>query len=227
MKKTIMAVVALGSAQLLAGAASAQDQDDWYISASGGLSLLEDTEQTIANAPTPGSTARNRNSFEPGVGFAAAIGRELGRFRIEAEIGYTRNTQDSYTSLAPPTGTIPADVEQTALRGMANVYFDLSQGRVRPYVGAGVGLTRIDLVFVAPRAPFPNETPRELINDGETRFAYQLIGGLAVPISRRAALTAQYRWFDAGMIEGEDLRGEAITRDHSGHNIDVGLRFSF
>jgi opacity protein-like surface antigen len=57
-----------------------------------------------------------------------------------------------------------------------------------------------------------------------TAFAYRLMAGLSHPIGRRLALTAQYRWFDAGTING---RGERATRDIAGHKLDVGLRYAF
>ncbi len=223
----ISAVLASLALSAPATAWAQSDAGDWYGSAAGTISFLKDTEGTIANAPAPGSTVRTEHELETGYGFQVALGRTLGAFRIEAEVGYTRNEQDHYVAIIPPTGRIPADVFQEALRGMANVYYDFSIGDVRPFIGAGLGIARIDVEFVAPRAPFPTEAPRELINDTDTRFAYQLMAGAALPVNARTALFAQYRWFDAGRFRGLDSRGERAERDHVGHNIDIGLRVSF
>lgn len=208
-------------------AAQAEDGEGWYISAAGTVSKLEDTAGTIANAPAPGITVRTENSFETGFGGLLAIGRDFGKVRAEIEGGFTRDTQDSYTSVAPPTGRIVADVQQETLRGMANVYFDITDGPVQPYVGAGIGVAKVDLLFVAPRAPFPTEPPRTLIDGDDTRFAYQIMGGVSAQISARLAFTLQYRWFDAGTITIPDSRGEATTRDVAGHHVDAGLRLTF
>lgn len=201
--------------------------DSWYVAATGDVSFLNATGGTIANAPTPGSTVVTQNPIKTGWGGGLAVGRGFGPFRVEGEVGYTRNTQSRYVSIVPATGSITADVKDDAIRGMVNGYYDLAWGRLRPYVGAGVGAARIDIDFFAPRAPFPTEAPRQLIKNGQTRFAYQLMTGVAVPVSKRLALTAQYRWFDAGTVDTTDLRGQQTTRDHAGHNLDLGLRFKY
>jgi OmpA-OmpF porin, OOP family len=206
----------------------------WYISASGTLSLLKDTSGMIANAPVAGSTVRTESSFKNGFGGQVAIGHIFGPYRLEGEIGYTRNKQNHYVAVVPPTGRIPADVKDDATRVMINGYYKWpwpGPGCVvcKPdlYLGAGIGASRVNINFVAPRAPFPTEAPRQLIKDSDTRFAYQLMAGTAVPVSDKVALTLQYRWFDAGTVEGKDVRGEAFTRDHAGSNIDVGVRVRF
>jgi len=220
---TVVGVLAIGIPQ----AVRADEGEGWYVSGSATLSQLKDTAGTIANAPVPGSTVRSENSFETGIGGSIAIGRDFGRFRAEVEAGYTSDSQNSYTSIAPPTGRIVANVDQTTLRGMANGYFDITDGPIQPYVGAGLGITKIDLLFIAPRAPFPTEDPRRLIDGDDTRFAYQIMGGVSARISKSLSFTLQYRWFDAGTVTIADSRGEATTRDVAGHHIDAGLRVTF
>ena len=226
-KTSFIVIGAVASAVLSVGAAQAQAAGDWYVAAAGTVSEPRDTKGAIANAGAPGFTVRTANSFETGYGVQAAIGRQVGRFRLEGEIGFTRDKQDHYVAIAPPTGRIPADVEQDTLRAMVNGYVDLSDGSIQPFIGAGIGAARVDLKFVAARAPFPTEPPRELINDRDTKFAYQLMGGLAVPLTERLRLTAQYRWFDVGKFALKDVRGERVTRSLSGHNLDLGLRLAF
>jgi len=226
MKRVMLSTVALLSVLGLPFGAHAQT-GDWYIAGGASLSLREDASGEISNAPVPGSTVRIENEFNTGYGAQAAIGRQFDRFRIEAELGYTRDRQDTYTAIVPPTGEIPADVEETTTRAMLNAYVDFPAGRLTPYVGAGVGYAWTALEFVAPRAPMPAEPPRTLIDDSDESFAYQLIGGAALAVSDRVALTLQYRWFDAGDFEARDTRGEPVRRDHAGHNIDFGVRVQF
>lgn len=231
MSRLLTCLLLFGTALTMPVAASAQDSkgvqrgdDGWYASAAATLSFLNDTAGTIANAPVPGSTVRIENPLKAGYGLQAALGRSFGPIRLEGEVGYSRNKQDRYVSIVPPTGSIHADVKDDALRWMVNGYYDFSLMGVQSYLGAGLGVARIDIDFFAPRAPFSAEAPRQLIKDSDSRFSYQLMGGIAFPLSDDVALTLQYRWFDAGTINAKDVRGQAITRDHAGHNLDVGVR---
>ena len=112
---------------------------------------------------------------------------------------------------------------------MANAYYDFPQGRlpVRAYIGGGLGEATVRVTTFAAPARAPLAPPSQLIDARKTDFAYQLMAGFSLPVSQRVALTAQYRWFDAGTVKGRDIRGEAITRDIAGHNFDVGLRLTF
>ncbi|HZC37312.1 MAG TPA: outer membrane beta-barrel protein [Sphingomicrobium sp.] len=220
--------IALG-VTLAAAPAQAQEPEGWYIGAAATGSFLNAPRQTVANAPMPGSTLRATNNVDTGLGWQAEFGRAFHRFRIEAEIGRTENDPHSYTVTSPASlaNTIPQTGEFAAMRYMANGYFDFLDGPVRPYIGAGAGIARVHVVTIAPRAPFPTEPPRTLIDDSGSHFAWQLMAGASLRVARRLALTAQYRWFDAGTIAGHDTRGQRFTEKMSGHNIDVGLRFTF
>lgn len=201
--------------------------DGWYLAAASTLSTLNDTAGTIANAPIPGSTVHTQSKIKDGAGALVAIGRSFGAYRLEGEWGYTVNKQTSYDAIVPPKGPIPANVKDVSTRLTVNLYRDFDLGRIKPFIGGGVGMTRVSIDFFAPRAPFPTEAPRQLIKDSDTRFAYQLMLGASAPVTRAAAITLQYRWFDAGTIHGKDARGEQFTRDHGGGSFDVGLRVRF
>lgn len=208
------------------GAHAASDPH-WYGAAAVDISLLRDTAGAIDNAPIPGKTVQTFNPTNTGVGGSLAIGYAFGQERVELEGGYTRNTDDHYVAIVPPTGSIPASVKRTAWRVMVNGYHDFGHSAVQPYLGAGLGLVRAKVDFFAPRAPFPTEAPRQLINDSDSRFAYQLMAGAAFRVSSRWKLTAQYRWLDAGTIHPYDSRRERTSYAYRGHHIDLGLRVSF
>lgn len=209
------------------GAARAEEPQRWYATAGGTVSLLGTKEGTIANAPMPGLTIQLEEPYDPGVGGYFALGRDFGRIRIEGEIGYARNIARRYTAIVPPTGEIFADIEAQTLRTMANAFLDFRLGGLEPYIGAGVGYAWSDLLVIAPRAGFPTEQPRLLIDDGDSGFAYQAMAGVAVPVNERLRFTIGYRWFDEGRFVGVDGRNEEITRERGGHNFDAGLRWSF
>lgn len=224
----ISAAALLGAA-LSAAPAQAQAQRGWYLAGGATASFLNDPHQTVANAPMPGSTLMLTNNVDTGFGWQLEFGRAFRHFRLEAEIGRTESDPHSYTVTSPASlaNTIPQSGEFAAMRYTANGYFDLLDGPVRPYVGAGAGVARVHVVTIGPRAPFPTEAPRTLIDDSVSHFVWQVMAGVSMPVARQLAVTAQYRWSDAGTIHGQDARGQGFTETVRGHNIDVGLRFTF
>lgn len=227
MRKRVTILAAATFAIAVAGSAQAQDAetDGWYLAASGSVSLLDDAHlRIITGIPVPGAAVETVQAMNTGYGIQAAVGRKFGSFRLEAEAGYTANQSGHYTAIIPPTGRIPSDGKQSALRLMANGYVDFGHGRVQPYVGAGAGWTRVSFRVTAPRAPFPTEAPRQLIDTHDNRFAWQLMGGAAVRLSPTLSLNAQYRWHSAGNFGGRDLAGNPFASRHAGHNIDIGIR---
>jgi opacity protein-like surface antigen len=219
-----------------ASAAMAQEQTQepekgWYVSAAGTFSLLENSQGTVANAIGPGGiailTLNSVNEVENGWGASVALGRDFGRIRVEAEVGYSENDASSYSVSSPFVITLPQDGRNDITRYMGNIYFDVTDSGIQPYAGAGLGVARVEVVTVATVAAAPTAPPRRLIDDSETVFAYQLMAGVSVPVTGRLRLNAQYRWFDADRVRGVDGRGEEFTRTIQGHNIDLGLRFTF
>ncbi|WP_084583738.1 outer membrane protein [Sphingomonas azotifigens] len=201
----------------------------WYIAASVSGSALEKPHQTIANAPMPGSTLYVVNDIDFGWGGEGAVGYELRAFRIEAEIGYTSNHSTSYSAVRPISVTVPQDGKNRTIRYMANAYVAPFRGRwrVSPYIGGGIGAAHGHFTTFAAPARAPTAPPAQLLDVKDTRFAYQAMAGLSVPVARRLILSAQYRWLDSGTFHGVDSRGEQATRTLRGSNIDVGLRFTF
>lgn len=217
----LAAMAAPAAAQPVSGGA-------WYLEGGVTASLLNDSHGTVENVPAPGNpgaTLAVKNEVETGWGGRLALGYSFGRFRAEGEVGYTENNSDRYTVSSPFVASVPQEGRNDILRFMANGYVDLATGSIRPYVGGGMGLARVKVVTVA--ATIVNPTPMRLVDDSDTVFAYQLMGGAAVALGSNFWLTGQYRWFDAGTIEGKDGRGERFTRGISGHNIEAGVRITF
>lgn len=219
----LLAMPAIAAAQDGAG----EDAEGWYVAAAASVSLLDDVANTTTGVPVPPGFVSTTASPDAGLGAQVAFGYDFGRFRLEAEAGYSRNRADRYTALVPPTGSIPGSIRDDSLRGMLNAYVDLTDGPVTPYVGAGAGVAQVNVKVVAPPAFTPAAAPVTLIEDRISGFAYQLFGGVDVRVSKRLSLRAQYRWFDAGTLDGLDSGRRPLERSHSGHNIDFGLRFDF
>jgi opacity protein-like surface antigen len=209
--------------------AEAAPPDGFYVAGAVTGSALDKPKQTIANAPTPGATLQVVNDADFGWGGQAEIGYIYRFLRVEAEFGRTGNHSAKYSAVSPIAITLPQSGENTVTRYMANVFVELPRGHwiVSPFIGAGIGAAHGHVTTFAAPARAPNAPPSQLLAFSDTRLAYQLMGGFSVPITRHAALTAQYRWFDAGTFEGVDSRGERATRTLHGSNVDLGVRFTF
>ncbi len=203
---------------------------DWYVSGAATISVLDDPDSIIHNAPTPGATLYITNVLEDtGWGGQIAIGHRFGPVRIEAEVGRTRTDARRYVVTAPISNDLPQIGGDTVTRFMANAYFDvpLKGIGVKPYLGAGVGDATVHVTTKASRPFGPPTAPTQLIDDHVNGVAWQAMAGMAVPLSARFAVTAQYRYMSAGTLHGQDTRGQDFQTKIHGHNVDLGVRFSF
>lgn len=140
-------------------------------------------------------------------------------------------------------GTEEIEAEYSATSFMVNGYYDLpTMGKFTPYVGAGVGLGRLNYsqtrtltCIAAPEetCAFPpgtqgERTEQELtLSDEFWAFAYQLNIGAAYRVSDRMSVDVGYSFTD--FAGGEDLSysdGTAIDDDgFKLHQVRAGIRY--
>ncbi len=183
----------------------------WYAAGSAGLSLFED--QSYPDSVLQGTEAQG----ETGATFSAAVGH---RFHpaFRGEVEFSRRA----TELEPDSnGANGINGELSATSFMGNVYADMGNDRVRPYVGLGVGLAIINSDEL--------EANQVRLNDvNETAFAFQVIAGGSYIIDERWALTADYRYFRTLEFDVDDSTGLTKQMDGMGsHNFMFGSRYSF
>lgn len=222
--------LAVATASMIAAApARAEEPGKFYIAIAATGSALDKPKQTIANAPMPGATLHVINDADFGWGGQAEVGYAFRFVRVEAEIGRTANHSNHYTAVSPITITLPQDGKNTLMRYMGNIFVELPPGHwpISPFIGAGIGAAHARATTFAAPARAPGAPPSQLLDISDTRFAYQLMAGVSVPITHHVALTGQYRWFDGGTFHGVDSRGEQATRTLRGNNVDVGVRIEF
>lgn len=190
---------ALVLAAIVAQPAASADQST-YVSVKGGTNFVDEVSSSGLDV-----------DFDAGFAFFGAIGfdtgeiSELGKLRLEAEIGYRENNGDS-VSFGGQSASLGGDLEQLSF--MANVYHDFLPGsQIRPYLGVGIGAVDGDIKVNALGASFASTG---------TEFAYQAMAGLSFQVNQQWALDAEYRY--TGVDAGERLDNHAIL---------VGLRFGF
>lgn len=114
----------------------------------------------------------------------------------------------------------------SALSLLANAYVDLGNfGGVTPYVGAGIGGTRVkwnDLVDTTNGGV--------LSGDADWRFTYALMAGASVDLTHNLKLDAGYRFrhINGGkMFNGNYGVGDGYDKGMNIHDVRVGLRYMF
>jgi opacity protein-like surface antigen len=211
MNRSLIALLALPSL-LCATLARA---DGIYIGASGGYTIMESVDSAGALGGTTEIEAKD------GYVVRGAIGYEFKPFRAEIELGYGENEVDTLSSAVLTNRSATGDVKVGA--AMVNGYFDipLSLLWLRPYVGAGIGYARADFDNVAGLG-------FAAIDDDDTAFAYQFIGGIAFEILKPIVAFGEYRYFGTSSFDLTNSGGVAQDVDGlSVHSFNVGARIHF
>jgi len=214
-RKTLAAAaVALGMSNgAMIGAAMANDYQGMYLGVRGGATWLEDTSTSSAS-PGVGSASIE---FENGYNVAGFVGWDLGMFRLEGELSYRQNDVDSIRSGGVLLGGAGGDANTLAL--MMNAYYDINLGGpITPYIGAGIGIARFSADFNAGGS---------LVDDEDTKLAYQGIAGISYQITDSIALSADYRYFATQEPHLRSATGTNFEIDNTSHNVTVGLTLRF
>lgn len=179
-----------------------------YVSISGGMALLTDSDFTVDGGGSGEFT------FDPGLLFLAEVGYEVqaSGSRIGLEFGYRTNDIDEFSvDGVGSTSAIDGDAETVSF--MANGYYDFSAGQVSPFLMAGAGLANVE-------GKIDGLAGDDSADD--TVFAYQFGGGISVPLSPTVNLDGSYRYFGT---EDPDLDG--VELEYGSHNLLATLRFRF
>ena len=112
------------------------------------------------------------------------------------------------------------DLSLTTL--MVNLYYDFDLGlRWKPYVGGGVGLSRISMTA--------DTSGQETTDDDDTVFAYQIGAGLGYELGsddRPVTVTLDFRHFrTADPTFRGSVTGTPFDSEVGGNYAGVGLRF--
>jgi len=184
--------------------------------------------------------------FDAGFVIAGEFGYRLPQgFRGGLEISFTNADVDTHTDVTLAGGPIGA-LDAAALAGsptplgvtiadlvadgqgeidgiyyMANAYYDFNaSGTIQPYLGVGIGIADIDVEYAPSAVP--------IIDDGETKFAYQFKAGATLRATERIDLFSEYVFRATDDIETEnDLFPGTLDIENRQNLILAGARFNF
>lgn len=216
MKKRTLAILVAASLALPALASAAPLRQGPYIGGFVGVTVPEKTDATSYGG---GSVFNDRISFEPGVNVGGVMGYDFGGVRFEGEVSYKDIQFDTITDQSSRYNVVDGSIDTTAF--MANVFLDLhNQTPITPYIGGGVGFAALHLDDTYGYDN--NGVELSYLSDDDVVFAYQVGGGLEIPLNRQLSLDLAYRYFGTTEANFFDTKMEL-----SSHNATVGLRLKF
>jgi opacity protein-like surface antigen len=199
---------------VIAGSAEAAG---WYFGADVGANWVQDNQFDFGTGVGPAiSDFNNAAQYDTGWALTGSVGwASPSAWRFEAELGYRANDMDLFSSATAASLFRTGEMSQFTV--MANVLHDIPVGTsLSLSLGAGVG------------AAFVNVDDGEL-DESDTTFAWQLIGGLNWAVGSNTDLTLTYRYLNAGGPEVSGPHLAHIDTEHfdslDNHTLSVGVRF--
>jgi opacity protein-like surface antigen len=176
------------------------------------------------------------NVDDSGYAISFAFGRRHSHsLRSEIEVAFRSNdisdSEVTIESIATSTeaigivGSIGADQEEdgsvnsTSL--MKNFFIDFNNNtRLTPYLGAGLGLSYVDIEFGASSSADGEPS----FQDGEGLFSYQAIGGVAAEVNSFTDFVVEYRFLGTSEVEFDGL-DESLSYNTS--TLFLGVKFEY
>lgn len=122
--------------------------------------------------------------------------------RVEGEMLYLNNDLDSDT-----------EGDTSTLGAFANVAYEFKNvGRIRPFVGAGVGFAQVNY-------------DDGVVDDDDIGFAYQAKAGLAYDINERLTTELAYRYINVTDVEFGSGATSPVSADYDNQAVTIGLRY--
>ena len=196
---------------------SALAVEGMYVSGNVGAVALSDSDVSV-----DGYSGSLDLGYDTGYALTVAVGRKVEYVRLEGELGYRATDMEGYNYTdSSITASLGGDVK--ALSFMVNTYFDINTGTsFTPFIGGGIGFANIDAEVTGTLEEDGEVVLEGSEGDDDTVFAYQVIAGVAFAMTDNTFLDLSYRYFATSDPEFGDIRGE-----YGGHNLMLGLRYSF
>jgi opacity protein-like surface antigen len=175
-------------------------------------------------------------SLSLGVGY-----RFTDNYRMDLTGGFRPafELDDSITTAALTEDTYSAAISTTTI--MLSGYYDISMSdsKVKPYIGVGLGWSRNEIEMTAVTNPLGGPLYRTYGGDTKQSVAWQLNAGVGIPLrGSRAIMDIGYKYVDAGELDSgpSTVSGTAggafgpfpfdgVTGDIAFHEISIGIRY--
>lgn len=200
MKKTLLLA---GVACLVAGAASASYFNP-YVSGKLSYMFLEADGKNTWNGGSNKETL-DRNTWGVNIAFGSSYEFTYGGVRAELELNL-RDDAELHK------GGIKSKLENDSV--MANFYYDFTNStKFTPYVGAGIGMSRLKAKTMG-------------VSKKDNNFTWQVGAGVAYNLCKNWTVDLGYRYTDAGDLTKNYGAGKYKV-DVESHEVLLGVRYTF
>ena len=197
-----------------------------------------------------GAPIRSVGDFGTMAGFELGVGRWVARsLRVEGKVQYLpRFSFGGRANFNQEDYMRRVSADASSVSALLAAYIDLSRaglvrfGALSPFIGAGIGLSRIDIDET--RMAHPEARTTSIVPGGRrNNFAWMLAAGVEMPLGETTTLDFEWRYTDFGTVEtGRDklrivwrdgsreplLLDLAETRaDLASHGLHVSVRHAF
>jgi opacity protein-like surface antigen len=169
----------------------------------------------------PGFASPVLNDLGKGVSGGAGVGYKSDWLRTDFTLDYTGiDYRGTIASPGDTTATLGA------VTGLFNGYLDLGTWYcLTPYIGAGVGASRIRTSDYASTQAPPFTAG---LSNTQWKFAWSFVAGTALNFSPSFAVDVGYRYLNLGDVStASDAFGQMTLKNIAAHQVRVGARWSF
>ena len=150
---------------------------------------------------------------------SAAMGRRHSK-KLRSEFEFAARGNNLTTSSPASVFLNEADANVNAYSLMKNVFFELdNSSRFTPYGGFGIGLSYVDVDSVVISGDSVL-----LIEDDDTVFTYQAIGGVSARITKATDFVVEYRFLGTTDVELGSI-GQELP--YLANNLFLGFKLEF
>ena len=202
MKKTL-SIACSALALTLAMSTVAEARDGFYLAGRGGAAWNN------FNSKKDSVTKDKKTKLDHVPMFSGALGYKYKYFRGEVEYIWRDDAEEKIEDM----GIYIGDMTLKSESFMFNAYIDfLPNYWISPYIGGGVGFSKIELTHKEDGADGQSNTWKD------TKFTWQMGAGLSIRINKCLNLDAGYRYYTLGKIENAEVNA---------HEWYGGIRFTF
>ena len=175
-----------------------------------------------------GARTRSQGDFGRIGGFEVGVGRPVaGPLRLEAAVSYRPDFDfDGRANFSQTQARQPVAAEASSVSVLLAGYFDfqpaggLSFGSMKPFIGAGVGVSSLKIGQM--RMGFPR-TQTLVPGARHTDFTWMVTAGVAIPLGGKTTLDAAWRYLDSGDLETGQNVGQVVWRDGRRPPLEIAL----